>query len=75
MYTLFFAVWLLTSQAAHADADPSGQAQAQKAKRWEEYVEGCSKQIIPPIPPIKQAAIMEMCLSIFRQVTFGKPPG
>ena len=72
-YTIFFAIWLLSGHAVFADTDPSGQAQAQAAQRWKEYVEGCNKPIVPPVSPIEQSALSAECIAIFSHVVFGTP--
>ena len=68
-YTIFFAVWLLSSHAAFAESD----GQIELKKHWQEYVAGCNKQFVPPIPPTEQAAISKECIAIFSHVIFGTP--
>ena len=55
----FFAIWLFSTTVY---ADPSGQAQAQKAANWAVYVAGCSKPTIPPMSPVEAAAVAAMCI-------------
>lgn len=73
MCTLFFAVWLVSSQVANAEDGGQAQEQAYRLKMWPVYVAGCSRPTVPPMPPLEAAAVSEMCISIFYQVVFGNP--